>query len=128
MEEVYKEVKAKMKQIEKFLIVILILYLVSIAGSFFSNALLIRFHGPGEYATVGVFSKLMISISLFFKILVHICVAIWLFVAAREHKAQPWAWFVFGVFFGLIAAILFYLVRIYETIQPRSEAGANSSV
>jgi hypothetical protein len=46
----YKEGKAKMKQIEKFLIIILILYLVSIAGSFFSNALLIRLHGPGEYA------------------------------------------------------------------------------
>jgi hypothetical protein len=117
-----------MKHIEKFLIVILILSVVSIASTFFSNALLIRFYGPGEYATIGVFSKLMISISLLFKILVHICVAIWLFTIASEHKAQPWAWFVFGVFFGLMAAILFYLVRIYETIQSRSEVGANSSV
>ena len=117
-----------MKQIEKFLIIILIPSVVSIAGSFFSNALIIRLHSPGEYATIGVFSKLMISISLLFRILVHICIAIWLFVATREHKAQPWAWLVFGVFFGLIAAILFYLVRIYETIQSKSEVVANSSV
>lgn len=117
-----------MKQIEKFLIVILILSIISIAGSFFSNALLIRLHGPGEYAPIGIFSKLMVSISLLFRILVHICVAIWLFTIASELKSQPWAWLVFGVFFGLIAAILFFLVRIYETIQSKSEAGVDSSI
>ena len=116
-----------MKQIEKFLIVILILTLVSIAASYLSNALLIRLYGTAEFGKMTAFSKLLASIFLFFRALVHICVAIWLFVAAREHKAQPWAWFVFGIFFGLMAALLFYLTRIYDMLRSKSEVGGNST-
>ncbi len=117
-----------MKQIEKFLIVILILTIVSIAGNLFSNLIISRLYGVAEFNKMTLFNKFIASIPSFFRILVHICVAIWLFGTAREHKAQPWAWFVFGFFFGLTAAILFYLIRIYDMIRSRAEAGANSTV
>ncbi|MGB2809576.1 MAG: hypothetical protein WBC22_17670 [Sedimentisphaerales bacterium] len=111
-----------MKHIEKFLIVIMILTIISISGTYFSSFLLVRLYGYSMYAEMSLFSKLIASIRLVFKFLVHICIAIWLFVTARENK---WAWLVLGFFFGLVAAIFFYLLRIYEILRAKSEAEAN---
>jgi hypothetical protein len=47
-----------------------------------------------------------------------------LFITAREHK---WGWLVLGFFFGILAAIFFYLLRIYELLRAKSEVAANSS-
>jgi hypothetical protein len=113
-----------MKHIEKFLIVIMILTIISISGTYFSNILLVRLYGATEYGQMLLFNKVVASIFLVFKFLVHICIAIWLFVTAREYK---WAWLVLGFFFGLLAAIFFYLLRIYEILRAKSEAGDNPS-
>ena len=107
-----------MKQIEKILVVILALTIISTVGAYLSSGLLVRFYGPAEYAQMSLFSKTVATIPLFFRILVNICVAAWLFVVAREHRAQPVLWFVFGIFFGLIAIVLFYLIRIYDALSP----------
>jgi len=113
-----------MKQIEKFLIVIMILTIISISVTYFSNILLVKLYGYSMYAEMSLFSKLIASIRLVFKFLVHICIAIWLFITARENK---WAWLVLGVFFGLVAAIFFYLLRIYEMLRAKSEVSSNQS-
>jgi len=105
-----------MKRIEKFLVIILILTLISLVVSFFSSALLVRIY-DAEYVQMSLFHKFIATIPLIFKVLVYIWVGIWLFVAAREHKAQPWLWLVFGLFFGLIAAVLFYLTHIYDMVR-----------
>ena len=111
-----------MKHIEKFLIVIMILTIISISGTYFSNLLLVRLYGATEYGQMVLFNKVVASIFLVFKFLVHICIAIWLFITAREYK---WAWLVLGVFFGLVAAIFFYLLRIYDLLRANSEVEAN---
>ena len=113
-----------MKHIEKFLIVIMILTIISIGGTYLSNILLARLYGATEYGQMVLFNKGVASIFLVFKFLVNICIAIWLFVAAREHK---WAWLVLGIFFGLLAAIFFYLLRIYEILRTKSEVEVDSS-
>ena len=113
-----------MKHIEKFLIVIMILTIISISGTYFSNLLLVRLYGATEYGQMVLFNKVVASIFLVFKFLVHICIAIWLFITAREHK---WGWLVLGFFFGILAAIFFYLLRIYEILRAQSEVEANSS-
>lgn len=114
----------RMKQIEKFLIVIMILTIISISGTYFSNILLVKLYGTTEYGKIVLFNKLVASIFLVFKFLVNICIAIWLFITAREYK---WAWLVLGIFFGLVAAIFFYLLRIYDLLRAKSEVGGNSS-
>jgi hypothetical protein len=116
-----------MKQIEKFLMLILILTIISTSGTYLSNILLVKLYGAAQYSQMAFFDKVVASIFSVFRMLVNICVAIWLFVAAREHKAQAWAWCVFGVFFGLAAAIFFYLVCIYETLRARSEVGPDAT-
>ena len=111
-----------MKHIEKFLIVIMILTIISIAGTYLSNILLARLYGVAEYGEMVLFNKGVASIFLVFKFLVNICIAIWLFITARENK---WGWLVLGIFFGLVAAIFFYLLRIYEILRASSEVEAN---
>jgi len=111
-----------MKHIEKFLIVIMILTIISISGTYFSNILLVKLYGPSEYGQMVLFNKVVASIFLVFKFLVNICIAIWLFITAREYK---WAWLVLGIFFGLLAAIFFYLLRIYDLLRANSEVEAN---
>ena len=113
-----------MKHIEKFLIVIMILTVISISGTYFSNFLLARLYGPTEYGQMVLFNKVIASIFLVFKFLVSICIAIWLFVTAREHK---WGWLVLGFFFGILAAIFFYLLRIYDLLQTKAEVADSSS-
>lgn len=110
-----------MKHIEKFLIVIMILTIISIAGTYFCNILLVRLYGATEYGQMVLFNKGVASIFLVFKFLVHICIAIWLFVTARENK---WAWLVLGIFFGLLAAIFFYLLRIYELLKSKARVSS----
>ena len=114
--------RLKMKHIEKFLIVIMILTIISISVTYFSNILLVKLYGYSMYAEMSLFSKLIASIRLVFKFLVHICIAVWLFVTARENK---WGWLVLGFFFGLVAAIFFYLLRIYDLLRAKSEVEAN---
>ena len=113
-----------MKHIEKFLIVIMILTIISIAGTYFFNFFVARLYGYSLYGEMSLFSKLIASIFLVFKFLVNVCIAIWLFVTARETK---WAWLVLGVFFGLLAAMFFYLFRIYELLQSKAEVRDRSS-
>lgn len=113
-----------MKHIEKFLIVIMILTIISISVTYFSNILLVRLYGAEEYGHMIFFNKGVASIFLVFKFLANICIAIWLFVTARENK---WAWLVLGFFFGLVAAIFFYLLRIYDLLRAKSEVAGNSN-
>jgi len=111
-----------MKHIEKFLIVIMILTIISIAGTYFSSISFPRLYSAAEYGMMTLFTKGIASIFLVFKFLVNICIAIWLFITAREYK---WSWLVLGFFFGLIAAIFFYLLRIYEELRAKSKVAGN---
>jgi apolipoprotein N-acyltransferase len=113
-----------MKHIEKFLIVIMILTIISISGTYLSNISLARLYGVTEYGQMRLFNKGVASIFLVFRFLVHICIAVWLFVTARDNK---WAWLVLGFFFGILAAIFFYLFRIYEMLRASSEVEVNPS-
>ena len=117
-----------MEKIEKFLVVIMILTVISIVSQYFSNFLLIKLYGPELVGKINVFSRLIAYTMAFFRSLVHICVAVWLFAMARENKKQPWAWFVFGFFFGLMAVILFYLTQVCDMVRGRLEISGNSNI
>jgi hypothetical protein len=52
--------------------------------------------------------------------MVNLAIGIWLFIQARQSKNVPWIWLLFGLFYGLIAAVLFYIMRIYESKNPQN--------
>jgi hypothetical protein len=56
-------------------------------------------------------------ISYFFVALKNIAAASWLFWLALKDNVNKLAWVVFGLFFGLIAVALYYLVRINGKVE-----------
>ena len=106
-----------MERVEKILILILLLCVMSLIFSFFSNWVLVRLYSPSEIAKITVFHKFAAMIPLVFRVVVHVCIGVWIYGAARKQEASPLAWFVLCVFFGLMGAVLFYLTRIYAALQ-----------
>ena len=52
---------------------------------------------------------------------IQIGVAIWLFRSARRSAQTPWVWALFGLSYGLVAAILFYVMRLLEFSEKQQE-------
>jgi uncharacterized protein YacL len=46
----------------------------------------------------------------------HIVIAIWLNIESKKLNRNRLVWTVFGLFFGITAAILFYLIEIYNEV------------
>lgn len=46
-------------------------------------------------------------------------IAIWLFTLAKRHNMTPWVWVLFSLVGGLLAPILFFAIKIYETLNQR---------
>jgi hypothetical protein len=53
------------------------------------------------------------AISAVWEGLVNVGAAIWLVVEARAASLRAWVWALFGLFFGLLGVVLFYLVQVY---------------
>jgi hypothetical protein len=51
----------------------------------------------------------------------HAGVAVWLYVLAKQYGAYRRLWALFGLFFGVYAVIVFYLVRIHDMIESQLE-------
>jgi len=52
------------------------------------------------------------------RLIISLGVGIWLFILARREKAVPWIWLLFGLTFGLIAAVLYFILRVYDSVKP----------
>jgi hypothetical protein len=108
-----------MKGVEKAAIILIILMIATIIFSYFSNFFVVQLYGPEFFTPMNLQTKIASGIILIFRMLVHIGVAIWLFSLARKQQAQPWVWCLFGLCFGLIAAVLFYLIRLYNALVSK---------
>jgi len=106
-----------MKKFEKLIVPVIIVFLVSKVAAtmaqFFSTPLAMKYGWAAT--TIGLVSVPFVIILL----AVNIVVAIWLFRASQQDSDTPWCWAFFGLLFGLTAAILFYVVRIYEMMKTR---------
>jgi len=105
------------KQIEKLLMVVLVLTVVSMLLAVMSPFLLVRLFSTKAIIEV---TQLQKAVALFFvlpRMLVGLCVAFWLMNAAKKCGANQYAWFVLGLFLGVMALVVFYLVRIYEMLE-----------
>lgn len=106
-----------MSRIEKFLIAILILTIFCYIVSFIWPFLIARLFTASEVGQFTLFHRQLVYLFLVPKLLVSLCVAFWLYHAARQYHANPKGWFIFGLFFGLVALIVFYVVRIHDMIE-----------
>ncbi len=61
----------------------------------------------------------LVSIRVILGLLVQIGVAIWLFLQATRDKSARWVWALFGLTFGISAAILYFLMQLVEEMKQK---------
>ena len=107
-----------MKRIEKVVLLLSILFILSHVfhsyGLVFLRKLFETSAADRAFADFAHVNLIMIVHSVLSKI-VNIAVGIWLFTETRRSEGKPWIWLLFGIAFGMIGAIVFYVVRIYES-------------
>jgi len=108
-----------MKKIETLAFIVIVLYLLSFAAPLASNFFIAQTYTPTEVGQMRLSLQWVTMFKSILGVLVHIAIGEWLFfVARRERHATPWIWCLFGLFFGLIAVILYYLIKLYESVKP----------
>ena len=116
------------KQIEKFLHIVLILTLVSIFLGLLWTFLLVKIFNPSTIGQITYFQKTFALFFLLPKVLVGICVAVWLSSIAGRYGENRTGWFMLGLFLGLMALIVFYVVRIHDMLEAQiHKSSAQSS-
>jgi len=106
-----------MKNIEKILIVVVLLSIIVTVFSFFSHRFIATLWGPKFASQISLSTNLLSFMKMLIMNTVRIVIGIWLFMLARKEQEQKWLWLIFGVSFGLIAVILFYLIKINTRID-----------
>ena len=111
-----------MKKIETTSLIVLVLFVLGLIISTIFMVNYTRFasledvsqHINQSYLAMKIFAKL--------QVLVNILIGIWLFIIVKKEKeGTPWFWLMLGVFTGVFAAILYFLVRIHQIIKRNNE-------
>ena len=70
-----------------------------------------------ELAQYRLRTKLLMFGVLFLKSILNVFIAIWLFSKARSQNEKAITWATLGLFFGVFAIILFYLIILTKEIK-----------
>ena len=109
-----------MKTIDKAALVGIILYLISWFLNAFRPYLINVLFVDGSTSHLG--NTLFLMPLWFLSMIFNIAIAIWVFIIAKHYKTIPFVWALFGLFSGLLAPLLFYAIRIYETLTEQKKS------
>jgi hypothetical protein len=98
--------------------VLIVLWLVSRIPNPLFQLLYARLFSPSAVGQLAVNQTLLLIAWSLLSAVVAVAVAVWLFRMARRDGASPWVWCMFGLFFSVVAVILYLVLQIYER-QPR---------
>ena len=107
-----------MKRYEKFALLLIVFLIVSRIVPFVGDIYVARTYGPPDLVPFQVL-KTWESISILLVALVHIGAAIWMISEAKIENLNRWIWGLFGLTFGLIGLVIFYLVLLYQQLQKQ---------
>ena len=96
--------------VAKFIWLAIILATIATVFPFFRDVYLANQYGSTDIPYY--ISKQWQSLSYLFVILKNVAAASWLFWLASKDNVSKLVWVLFGLFFGLIAVALYYLVRL----------------
>ena len=82
--------------------------------------MIVRFFTGTEVGQITLFHAQLVFVYLIPSILIRLCIAYWLRILANKYGTNPNGWSIFGLFLGLIALILFYVVRIHDMIEDET--------
>jgi len=97
-----------MKRYEKWVLALIALLLLSRVGGVVRDMYLSSVYGsagppPNVYAQWKLASQWLSH-------LVNIGAGLWLFLAARKEKLAQWVWGLFGLFFGLLGVVVYFVL------------------
>ncbi len=110
-----------MKKLEHLALLLVILLMLTHFLSLFGTALIVRVYGREFMSASNAELKLITTARSLLSIIVNVIVGIWLFIQARQSGGTAWIWLLFGMVYGLVAVVLFFLLRVYER---KSQEGA----
>jgi len=107
-----------MTKYEKLILLLIALALVGRVSGLARDIYIARTYGAIIPPNVEYYWE---QISMFFGWLVNIGAAIWLFIEAKSISLKAWIWSLFGLLFGLMGVILFYVIQIFKSKHINNE-------
>ena len=111
-----------MKKFEKFAIILIILWLFQKPLSYLITMLYLNvsFLNEGGHMFIwNIFSSYTLMV---IKESLNVLIGIWLFIIAKkDRQGTPWFWLMLGIFTGILAALLYFVLRIYQTVKQEHE-------
>ena len=116
------------KKIETASLIVLILSIIGVIVSVAFIGNYTRFASLEDASQYINRSYLFMQIFPKLRNLVNILIGIWLFVIAKKEKeGTPFFWLMLGVFTGVFAPILYFLVRIYQAVKHNNESATENT-
>ena len=98
------------KQIEKLAVLAIVLYFASAVFQIIGKDFFAELVNVQKWSPSSVFLLTIPITAVTFA--VQLCIAIWLYILAVREKESPWIWALLGLVFGLLAPILFYVIKV----------------
>lgn len=64
-----------------------------------------------QLASVSLLTRTLLGL------VINVVVAVWLFRLAKRDHASPWVWAMFGLFFSVLGAVLYFGLQIYQRLR-----------
>lgn len=111
-----------MKKIEVVAVVLIVLWFLTLFPNFIFTYIVGRICSTDELVTLRWTLMGMLVAHTIVSMLVHFGVGVWLFIQAKQDKAIPWVWGLFGLTFGISAAILYFLMYLIKEMKIKRTA------
>ena len=102
--------KIGLKTFSRFAIVLILAYLVVWIGGTSLNTLRGSMLGSDELYKLSLNAQFIQIVQNIISILINLIVAIWLYLNAKRSGRTAIVWFLFGLAFGIIAPILYFVI------------------
>ncbi len=106
-------------KLEKSLFIILVLSFVLGLASAGGNLIVKILYGPQIVQTITMQTQSLSIILFVSSILAHLAIGIWLSSLAKKEglRKRSALWFLMGLFFGIMAAVFFLLIKMNKKIE-----------
>ena len=109
-------------KVEKFAIVIIILWLVTLFVSpFLFNIIFLNFLDLETFSALSTMETTINLALLFLRHIVEFAIGVWLFFHAKSMNSAKWLWLMLGFVFGINAVILYYLIQYIDSHKSKKE-------
>ena len=114
----------KIRRIEWFALVLIVLWFIALLVPKYLRLFVMPANATvEELGNFKPFMMLIVWSQFLIEKIVDIGIAVGLFIVARRGKETPWVWALLGLLYGLVAPLLFYVVRIYDRLESQAKEG-----